>query len=123
MEMNQALQVPEVLHNILGNFRPSFQLDATELSPRQLLKEHDDEEEAGDLHSLLNAALTCRLFLEPSLDNLWWASNDLTPLFSVLSGFQGSDLASDVRPCRACEIGCYILPRDCLARAYPWSNQ
>ena len=38
--------------------------------------------------SILNVALTCRFLSEPALDVLWWAMDDLIPLFNLLPGFQ-----------------------------------
>jgi len=79
--MHSALAVPEIVRTVLGFLLPKpkhykkaykeYYLAATALRP-----------------SMLNMALTCRSFSEPALDILWWAMDDLTPLFNFLPGFQ-----------------------------------
>ena len=40
--------------------------------------------------TLINLALTCHKFLEPALDALWWAMDDLSPLFHLLPSYGGT---------------------------------
>ena len=79
--MHRALAIPEIVRTILDCFSPKpehhriankdYYLTATALRS-----------------SVVNVALVCRSFSEPALDILWWAMDDLTPLFNLLPGFQ-----------------------------------
>ena len=79
--MHHALGVPEIVQTILGFLSPK---------PEHYLMVNEDYYLAATAlrSSALNVALTCRSFSEPALDTLWWAMDDLTPLFNLLPGFQ-----------------------------------
>ncbi|KDR71752.1 hypothetical protein GALMADRAFT_778468 [Galerina marginata CBS 339.88] len=47
--------------------------------------------------TLLNAALACHAFTGPARDALWWAMDDLEPLFSLLPGFQREEIGGQDR--------------------------
>ena len=79
--MHSALAVPEIVRTILGFLLPKPKHNKKAYKEYYLI--------ASTLRSsVLNVALTCRSFSEPVLDILWWAMDDLTPLFDFLPGFQ-----------------------------------
>ncbi|KIM44321.1 hypothetical protein M413DRAFT_443329, partial [Hebeloma cylindrosporum] len=96
--MHRALAIPEILRTILGFFihEPIYNIDAD--------KEYYYAVKASR-PSVLNMALTCRSFREPALDSLWWAMEDLVPLFNLLPGFESNqELAFFGSPhLRACQ--------------------
>ncbi|CAA7263818.1 unnamed protein product [Cyclocybe aegerita] len=88
-KMTPILELPsEILNEIFNHFLPIL-TDGD-------YKRHAESviEEPADKSSLLSAALTCKAFLEPALDRLWWDMDDLTPLFDLIPGFQPSTDAS-----------------------------
>jgi hypothetical protein len=87
--MHRALAVPEIVRTILDCFsaKPSHAIDVDQIYYG----------EATALRSsVLNVALTCRAFSEPALDILWWAMDDLIPLFNLLPGFQNEQEVSRI---------------------------
>ncbi|KDR71822.1 hypothetical protein GALMADRAFT_253585 [Galerina marginata CBS 339.88] len=104
--MERALQVEEILHQIFDNLLPEFDMkrsfiDSTD--PR-LLPKPDKPTRA----TLLSAALTCRSFVEPALDALWWAMDDLRPLLSLLPSFKLDDDLPDEVCLHEMPLGCDI---------------
>ncbi|KIM44320.1 hypothetical protein M413DRAFT_443328 [Hebeloma cylindrosporum] len=79
--MHPALAVPEIIQTILEYLLPK---------PKHYRKAYKEYYllATASRSSVLNVALTCRSFSEPALDILWWAMDDLTPLFNFLPGFQ-----------------------------------
>jgi len=79
--MHHALAIPEIVRMILDSFldRPMHEVNADKVNYRAATALRS---------SVLNMALTCRSFSEPALDILWWAMDDLVPLFNLLPGFQ-----------------------------------
>jgi hypothetical protein len=79
--MHPALAVPEIVRSILGFLSPK---------PKHYKKAYKEYYVIATIlrSSVLNVALTSRSFSEPALDILWWAMDDLTPLFNFLPGFQ-----------------------------------
>jgi len=79
--MHRALAIPDIVRTILDCFLAK---------PKDEMKFHLAYYRAATYlrSSVLNVALTCRSFSEPALDVLWWAMDDLVPLFNLLSGFQ-----------------------------------
>ena len=79
--MHRALAIPEIVRTILDCFvaKPIHEV---------MFDEHFYRVAASLKPSMLNVALTCRSFSEPALDSLWWAMDDLVPLFNLLPGFQ-----------------------------------
>ena len=45
--------------------------------------------------TLLNAALSCKTFLQPALDALWWSIDDIANLFLLLPTFKNFGLHDD----------------------------
>jgi hypothetical protein len=79
--MHRALAIPEIVRMILDSFlaRPINGLKADRVNYWAATALRS---------SVLNVALTCRSFSEPALDILWWAMDDLVPLFNLLPGFR-----------------------------------
>ena len=78
--MHHALAIPEIVRMILGCFLPGhIEINADKVNYMAATALRS---------SVLNVALTCRSFSEPALDILWWAMDDLVPLFNLLPGFQ-----------------------------------
>ncbi|KAF8879799.1 hypothetical protein BD779DRAFT_1117865 [Infundibulicybe gibba] len=64
----------DILQLIFRHFRTSIDLDDTTKSKNKL--------------SLFRAALTCKAFVEPALDSLWWSMTSLMPVLKLLQNFQ-----------------------------------
>ena len=81
--MHRALAIPEIFRAILDSFSPK---------PEHYARVNKDFylEVTALRSSVLNVALTCRSFSEPALDILWWAMDDLVPLFNLLLGFENN---------------------------------
>ena len=87
---NRVVLVNELMRQILDNFLPDFDVRtwfATD--PDDRLPELVPS--AEDRKTLLNVALTCHALKEGALDMLWWAMDDLTPLFRLLRGYRASE--------------------------------
>jgi hypothetical protein len=87
--MHPALAVPEIIRTILDFLLPK---------PEHYEKANKEYYLAATAFrsSVLNVALTCQSFSEPALDVLWWAMDDLIPLFNFLPGFQNEQEVSGV---------------------------
>ena len=88
-EMHRALLIQDTVHQILEN-----------LSPRNLTNPIPKLTRA----TLLSVALTCRSFLDPALDSLWYSIDDLEVLFKLLPNFISEPGSDWYRPVRSQEI-------------------
>ncbi|PPR07536.1 hypothetical protein CVT26_013560 [Gymnopilus dilepis] len=80
-----ALLVPQVLRLIFQNLGPFFTPSLPELFESTNLKSYEILPKFSHSRmSLLSAALTCKSFMDPALDVLWWVMDDLEPLFQVV---------------------------------------
>ena len=82
--MHRLFTVQELLQQILEHFLVDVDVDSWSLGMSLPSCMPDRQSRL----TLRNAALVCRLFKDTALDVLWWAMDDLTPLFSLLSGFR-----------------------------------
>ena len=86
--MHRALAIPEVVRTILDCFLAKGENDSDlKMTSRQY---YHATVTRTFRSSVLNVALTCRSFSEPALDILWWAMDDLVPLFNLLPGFENN---------------------------------
>ena len=80
-EMHRVLLIQEVIHRIMEHLSPR--------NPAVLIPKRTRA-------TLLNVALTCRLFLGPALDALWYSIDDLMVLFKLLPNFLSSDIGGSM---------------------------
>jgi hypothetical protein len=87
---HKALMTPEILHNIFGNFK--FSAIDPERPATRYRRLHRRTSDTGSVSTstLLNAALSCKNFLEPALDALWWRVTDVRCLFRILPSLKRS---------------------------------
>ena len=84
--MHRALHIHEVLQVIFENFLPVH--DDRSLTFASYESYASFVAGKSTSQTLLSLAVTCRTFLEPALDALWWAMDDLTPLLALLNGYK-----------------------------------
>ena len=86
--MHRVFFIPELLDQIFQNFRTDFDEKKLVSTIVPEISSYENFLPNGKTcETLLNAALTCRAFKKPALDVLWWAMDDLTPLFCLLRGY------------------------------------
>ena len=90
-----ALVVPQVLRLIFQHLGPFFTPTVSEVFESADPEKHALPKLSHSRSSLLNAALTCKSFKDPALDVLWWAMDDLEPLFLLLDH---EEIAREARP-------------------------
>ncbi|TFK49368.1 hypothetical protein OE88DRAFT_1736992 [Heliocybe sulcata] len=73
--MHQALVLPDLLREILSHLQVQKRWNDTADTKRE--RQH-----------LIWVALTCKAFLDPALDVLWFRIDSLTPLLKLLDGFR-----------------------------------
>ncbi|KDR71787.1 hypothetical protein GALMADRAFT_159195 [Galerina marginata CBS 339.88] len=83
--MHRIFQIDEILSLIFNHFLPEFNANQSFVVTRNAFVAPIPDK-ATKL-TLLYSALTCRSFSAPALNALWWALDDLQPLFSLLPGF------------------------------------
>ncbi|KAF8888396.1 hypothetical protein CPB84DRAFT_1786270 [Gymnopilus junonius] len=80
--MHRALVIRDILRLIFEYLAP--EIDIEELFGPILIHYRGLSFLPNTRSSLRNVALVCRSFKDPALDLLWWAMDDLGPLFSLL---------------------------------------
>ncbi|PPQ99471.1 hypothetical protein CVT26_014287 [Gymnopilus dilepis] len=86
--MHRVFFIPELLDQNFQNFRTDFDEKKLVSTLVPEISSYENFLPNGKTReTLLNAALTCRAFKKPALDVLWWAMDDLTPLFCLLRGY------------------------------------
>ncbi|PPQ73156.1 hypothetical protein CVT26_014822 [Gymnopilus dilepis] len=84
--MHRVLIIRELQRLIFDCFLPDFDVETIACAWTESFQKFIPDREARG--TLLNLALTCRAFEDSALDALWWAMEDLTPLFAMLKSYR-----------------------------------